>query len=66
MTGEYITQAQLLLQYYSALGQLIAEDRLSGSRVGTGSVTAGKTGTNTLRVPEALTLPHGLSQHAPL
>jgi hypothetical protein len=27
MTGEYITRAQLLLQYYDALGQLADEER---------------------------------------
>jgi len=27
MTGEYITRAQLLLQYYDALGQLAEEER---------------------------------------
>ena len=27
MTGEYITRAQLLLQYYDALGQLAEEEQ---------------------------------------
>jgi len=28
MTGEYITRAQLLLQYYDALGQLEEDERM--------------------------------------
>ena len=32
MTGEYISRAALLLQYYSALGELMEEERIAASK----------------------------------